>query len=811
MKTLLTGLLLWSIFHLQGHTQEVRKEVLFDSGWKFYRGDIQGAEKVKFDDNSWRSIDLPHDWSVEDLDHPVPGKVIGPFSKESPGGTSTGYVMGGTGWYRKIFSLPDERGKIVFLNFDGVYMDCDIWINGKHAGSHPYGYTAFNLDITKFLNAPGSQNVIAVRVRNEGKNSRWYSGSGIYRHVWLISVQPVHVAPWGVFVSTQHVSDRKAMVRVVTNVENSDTKAADVRIRTRILDPEGQAVTSGESASRSISVRPVEISQDIAIASPRLWSLEKPELYTAEIEIITKGTTTDKIKVPFGIRTIHFDATTGFTLNGENILLKGGCMHQDNVVLGSATIDRAEERRVELMKAYGFNAIRTSHNPPSRQFLDACDRIGILVIDEAFDQWERPKNPMDYHRFFRDWWQHDIQSMVMRDRNHPSVIIWSIGNEINERADTSGLLLTKQLSDEVHRLDPTRPVTAALCHFWDHKGRPWSDTAPAFELLDIGGYNYQYLLYDSDHAEFPGRIMMGTESVAKDAFDNWKHVEDDPWVIGDFVWTAMDYMGETGIGNSRLNDNPDSSFTRTWPWFNAYCGDIDLTGFKKPQLFYRDVIWRNSKLEMAVHAPIPEGKREIVSYWGWPEEWQSWNWKGNEGKLMDVRVFTRCPKVRLELNGKIIGEKEVSDSTKLIATFKVPYQPGVLKAVGLEHRIEVVTKTLTTTGAPRQIKLTADRQMIRADRNDLSYVKIEIIDEFGNVIPDASIPVRLLLSGEGEIAGVGNACPDCMASFKKPGVTTFRGAALVILRPVIGNKKGTITLTAEAEGLQAGTITIITH
>lgn len=811
MKTLTTFLICFFLF-LTGNlnAQNPRYEALFDDGWKFLRGDVPGAEKLKYNDKSWKSVDLPHDWSVEDLPDQQPDKVVGPFSKESPGATSTGYFMGGTGWYRKTFVQGTEtKGMITYLNFDGVYMDCDIWVNGKHVGSHPYGYTAFNVNITRFLNAPGKSNVVAVRVRNEGKNSRWYSGSGIYRHVWITNVQPVHVAPWGVFVTTEGVAEGKANIKVVTGVENLAANASNIKVITRVLDSEN-TVASQESPSRSISARSIEVAQNITVNNPKLWSVNEPNLYTAEVEVTANGKTLDKVRVPFGIRVIRFDAETGFTLNGEKVLLKGGCMHHDNGFLGAAAIDRAEERRVELMKAYGFNAIRTSHNPPSRQFLDACDRIGVLVIDEAFDMWERPKNPQDYHRFFKEWWQKDIRSMVMRDRNHPSIILWSIGNEINERADTSGLIITKQLSDEVHRLDPTRPVTAAICEFWDHKGRPWSATAPAFSLLDIGGYNYQYLRYESDHAEFPDRIMVGTESVAKDAFGNWKQVEKNSWVIGDFVWTAMDYMGETGIGNSRLNDDPDSAFLKPWPWFNAYCGDIDLIGFKKPQMYYRDVIWDNSKLEMAVHAPIPAGKKEIVSYWGWPEEWQSWNWPGNEGKELEVRVFTKCSEVRLELNGKIVGQKEVNDSTKLIAVFQVPYQPGTLKAIGLENGIEVASRELRTSGPVYRLRLVPDRAVIKANRNDLSYVKIEVTDAQGNLVPNAAIQVKLTVSGQGELAGTGSASPNNMASFTGPEVKTFRGRAMAILRPDKGNKGGRITLKAEAEGLLSDEITVET-
>ena len=545
-----------------------------------------------------------------------------------------------------------------------------------------------------------------------------------------------------------------------------------------------------------------EYVQNVIIPQPKLWSVETPNLYTAEIQVITDGIVTDKIATTFGIRTIHFDSQTGFTLNGKKVLLKGGCMHHDNGFLGSATIDRAEERRVQLMKAYGFNAIRTSHNPPSQQFLDACDRNGVLVLEEAFDMWERPKNPEDYHLYFNEWWKKDLKSMIHRDRNHPSVIIWSIGNELNERADSLGFTIRKKLVDEVHKLDSTRPVTEAICGFWDHWGQKWSTTIPAYADLDIGGYNYLNNQYEADHAEFPERIMVGTESYAAESYAYWQQVEKNPYVIGDFVWTAMDYLGETGCGSSTYGPKEEPRVgLKPWPWFNAFCGDIDLCGFKKPQLLYRDVVWNNSKLEMMVHAPIPEGMKETVSYWGWPDEYQSWNWAGNEGKMMDVRVFSKCKAVRLELNGKIIAEKPAGDSNNLIATFNVPYEQGILKAIALNNGIEVASKELKTTGAPAKIKLTADRSTIKASRNDLSYVKVEITDAQGNLIPDAAIPVKFAISGVGEIAGSGNACPTDVESFNNQVCKTYRGQALVILRPLKDVKTGTITLKAEAKGL----------
>jgi len=804
-------LILLFAIRLQAYAQAPHYELPFDDNWKFHPGDIKGAEKPSFVDNSWRDIDLPHDWSIETLPAQEAGKVVGPFYKESPGTTSIGYTLGGTAWYRKAFVLnPQENFNSTIINFDGVYMNCEVWINGKQVGTHAYGYTAFQFDVTKYLNQSGKQNVIAVKVKNEGQNSRWYTGSGIYRHVWLTRKQAVHIPHNGVFISTENISSDEAVVKISAIVNHQHNKHSLVKLSYKIAGPNGKLppVQIIESQPKSISSEEAEFVQHITISKPKLWSTAEPNLYNIDIAVNADGVVTDQVSLTFGIRTIHFDAETGFTLNGKSVLLKGGCLHHDNGFLGSAAIDRAEERRVELMKTYGFNAIRTSHNPPSKQFLDACDRLGVLVIDEAFDMWEREKRPEDYHLYFKDWWQKDLKSMIHRDRNHPSVIMWSIGNEINERADSVGYSITKKLADEARRLDSTRPVTEAICDFWDHPGQKWPTTAPAFAHLDVGGYNYLEKQYEQDHAEFPKRIMVGTESYAKEAFDYWQQVEKHPYVIGDFIWTAMDYIGETGIGSSHLDDDPDKGFLRSWPWFNAFCGDIDLCGFKKPQLLYRDVLWRNSKLEMLVHAPVPEGRKELVSHWGWPNELPSWNWKGHEGKVLEVRVFSKYSTVRLERNGTIIGQKSVNDSTELIANFTVSYEPGVLRAVALENGIEVASKELTTTGAPAIIKLTADRTIIKADRNDLSYVRVEITDVEGHLIPDAAVPVTFTISGVGEIAGSGNACPYDMESFNNSVCKTFHGRALAILRPLKGKKTGTITLKAEANGLDAGEINI---
>ena len=648
---------------------------------------------------------------------------IGPFDPgRSEGGPSTGHVVGGTGWYRKRFTLtPAETGKLVAARFDGVYMNADFWINGHPLGNHPYGYTSFEFDLTHYLKPAGEENVIAVRVRNERRNSRWYSGSGIYRHTWLTVTDPIHIPTWGVFVTTPEISKEKAVVKISTEVSNASSAGVDAIVRARMLNSKGKSVQTSESKLHLASNETRSVEQLMEVTSPKLWSPDSPELYSAEIEIAAAGRTLDQTSTRFGIRKIEVDAENGFRLNGQMLKLKGGCMHHDNGPLGSATIDRAEERRVELMKANGFNAIRTSHNPPSPAFLDACDRLGVLVIDESFDCWEFGKNGQDYGSYFKGWAKRDIASMVRRDRNHPSVAIWSIGNEIPEQFSAEAT--QKMLREAVLSHDTTRPITQAICSDTS-QGWDWDQSSDVgFKHLDIGGYNYRPEKYESDHARNPQRVMMGTESFPKDFFDYWTLVEKHPYVIGDFVWTAMDYFGESGIGHA-MPSTEKEPYPMPWPWFNAWCGDIDVCGFKKAQSYYRDVVWGRSQIEMAVHTPMPDGAWERVSSWGWPDETRSWTWPGMAGKSLQVAVYSRCESVRLELNGKILGEKPVSSATKLTANFEVPYQPGELRAVGLINGKEVARTTLKTAGEPKAIRLTADRSTIRADRLPMIHTKL---------------------------------------------------------------------------------------
>jgi len=820
----------------------IERHQSFDGGWRFFRGDAPGAELPEFDDTAWRPVDLPHDWSVEELP-PLSessgegaiwgGTVVpfrtGPFDRYlSEGKRDTGWFVGGAGWYRKRFTASalgaDRHLEIVF---DGVYMNSYVWLNGQHLGNHPYGYTSFAFDLTPYLRR-GGENVLAVRVRNEGRNSRWYSGSGIYRHVWLSVTGDVRVPLWGLHVTTPEVSKDSASVIVNVKLENRGSAAQDVAVRVRLFDPENSAGGNHEAKQQVGAGDSVQQHHSFAIKVPRLWSTATPQLYLAGVELAVGGSTVQSTMISFGIRKIEVDAERGLRINGEAIKLRGGCVHHDNGLLGAAAIDRAEERRVELLKSYGFNAIRCSHNPPSPAFLTACDRLGMVVIDEAFDHWTIQKNPQDYHLYFKEWWQRDIDAMVLRDRNHPCVVFWSIGNEIPERADPAGVEIARQIVDEIKRLDPTRPITAAVPFFFESGGaRPWSESDPAFQYLDVGGYNYQWSVYEADHARLPHRVIMGTESFPIQAFENWQMVEKHPYMIGDFVWTGMDYLGESGIGNAQLNSPdqspqggaagpqgelggmPVSSFLLTspdYPWFNAYCGDIDLIGEAKPQLHYKRVLWGESKLEMAVQRPLPEGRSEVISAWGWPDELRSWAWPGQEGKTLKVRVYSRGDQVRLLLNGREIGVKPVSAETRFKAEFDVPYAPGELKAIALAHDSQIAELTFVTTGKPARLRLKADRQSIRSDRNDLAYVTLEVLDETGHALPDADVPVAFTIRGPGVLAAVGTANPKDMRSFRRHTPKTFHGKCLAIIRPT--GSAGSVTVRADAQGLASDQVVL---
>lgn len=800
---------------------EISRTVSFDDGWRFYKGDPHDAEKTGFDDSGWRTLDVPHDWSIEDLPGQDGVSIIGPFDRTAIDKGSSGYMVGGTGWYRKrFFTSEKDRHKIAYLSFDGVCMISDVWLNGKHLGFHPYGYTPFYYDVTSYLNPPGQPNIVAVRVKNEGMNSRWYSGSGITRHVWLTLADPVHInVSGGIYITTPVITENSAEVKVSATLVNSGKNDESIVLYTELLDPSGKVSATASSISGIAPGQILKVIQDIPVRMPSLWSIDNPVLYIARVSVVKNDKVVDILETHFGIRTIKADAQTGLTINGERIILKGGCIHHDNGPLGAASIDRAEERKIEILKNNGFNAIRTAHNPPSPALLDACDRLGMLVINEIFDTWEVAKRNQDYHLFFGEWWQRDVESWVKRDRNHPSVIIWSIGNEIREAYDTSGLRIARNLSNHVRRFDQSRLVTECFMDFAWMRGQksPWHDIQEHIALFDLIGYNYAYKRYEEDHARYPDRVMVGTETNPPLALENYEMVKKLPYVIGYFVWTAMDNLGEAGRGMPQMVDsvrdinNPQaaaSGFNRdAWPVFTNYQGDIDLAGNRKVPSYYHHVVWGSSKVEMFVHRPVPEGKREIVSSWGFPDELKSWNWSGHEGEKFLVHVYTRSQKVRLELNGRIVGEEDLDTVKSITAEFEVPWEPGTVVARCFDNGRETASQALKTTGKPIALRLIADRTRIRADRNDLSYIRAEITDSQGNIVPDSDdIMVNFEVIGKGDIAGVGNGNPADMSSFQKPKKKAYQGTCLAILRPK--GTSGKICIRATAEGLNEASLTI---
>ena len=775
--------------------QPLRQRLLFDHDWRFLLGDPTGAESPSYDAASWRTLDVPHDWSIE-------GKI----DPENPMGGSGGFFPAGVGWYRRTFTAPAAwSAKRVSVEFEGIYMNATVYINGHELGTHPYGYTSFRHDLTPRLNSGGA-NVLAVRVdQSKHRNSRWYAGSGIYRHVWLSITDPVHVAPWGVSVTTSEVSAARAKVSIKTLIANESGKKSNVELRTVVYDRSGAAVGRSNSSAAVDPRASVEVSQAVAVEKPALWAPESPNLYRAVTRVIEDGKAVDEVSTPFGVRSIEWSVEKGFLLNGKPLKMTGGCVHHDNGPLGSAAFDRAEERRVQILKESGFNAVRTAHNPPSPAFLDACDRLGMLVMDEAFDCWSRGKNQFDYSVAFQDWWQRDIDAMVLRDRNHPSVAIWSVGNEIPGRGEPLGAQEAKMLADYLRSLDRTRPITSAL-----NLVRNWTDTDGFYSALDIAGYNYNLDNHVADHKRAPSRIMACTESFPKDTFDYWAMVNDFPYIVGDFVWTAIDYLGESGLGRWYYRDPKDTSpeaYGAPYPCHGADCGDIDFCGHRKAIAHYRNIIWgRGEKLYLGVRQPAPEGREVHATRWGVHPVYQSWTWPGQEGKALDVEIYSRCDVVRLYLGDKLMGEKPTTRAERFKANFRVPFAPGVLRAVALQGGKAIAEAVLRTAAEPARVRLTADRTSIRADGQDLSFVTVEAVDATGQPHPNADHQVSFNLKGPGTIAAVGSADMTSEEPYQGGRRKLFHGRALAVVRA--SRTAGALTLTATAPGLKAATIQI---
>lgn len=723
---------------------------LFDNGWQFTH------------DGKTINVDLPHDWAIAYAPDPATGTS----------GTDGGWYPGGKGEYRKTFATP--KTEIVKLHFEGVYQKAEVFVNGQKAGQHAYGYTPFTVDVTPYLYQDKRENEVVVKVDNsEQPNCRWYTGSGIYRHVWLQAMPALHIAENGVFVTTHDISAERAIVGVEVTVANESDRDRNAMV---VVDSGMMMVAVPARQTKTVAT-------SYAVRNPDLWSPDDPYLYETKVELKESGIVIDEHRARFGIRSFSYDAEGGFVLNGKPLLINGACVHHDDGVLGAMAFDAAEIRKVRQMKEAGFNLIRTSHNPTTRAFLDACDSLGMLVIGEAFDGWRTAKKPYDYSTLIDSCYREDIRAMVERDRNHPSIICWSIGNEVIERKDIRVITTARQLKQAILDYDKTRPVTEALCA-WDDD---WEIYDPHFDVLDIGGYNYMIHKHATDHQRNPRRVMWQTESYPRDAFQNWALVHGYPYIIGDIVWTGLDYLGEAGIGRyyyegERAGEHyvdggqPD--------WHGAYCGDVDVTGWRKPISHYREMLWKDSKdLYMAVKEPDGYHGKILETRWSvWPT-WESWNWPSWEGKPIDVEVYTKAPEVTLYLNDKPIGTKAVSQSTEYKAVFTVPYEAGTLRAEAGGKRA-----TLSTAGEPARLRLTADRYVMTAGGQDLSFITVEVIDRKGRVCPNAAIPCEAIVKGQGTLLSFASAdLKDC-EPYTSPRVTTWKGRALLVVRS--SQKKG---------------------
>ena len=742
----------------------VNAQQLFDSDWQFTRN------------GKTITVDLPHDWDIYDAPTPETGAT----------GTGGGWFAGGKGEYRKQFKTPS--GELVKLHFEGAYQKAEVFVNGQKAGQHGYGYTPFTVDVTPYLYKDNRENEVLVKVNNaEQPNCRWYSGSGIYRHVWLLTMPALHIAENGVFVTTE-VGSRAATVNVEVEVQNESDSEQLATVAVKGCESQPVSLKAGERKKLNFSY---------TIENPHLWSPDDPYLYTAEVQLSNQNS---QFSTHFGIRSFSFDAERGFVLNGKPMLINGACVHHDDGILGAMAYDDAEIRKVRQMKEAGFNLIRTSHNPTTRAFLDACDSIGILVIGEAFDGWRTQKTPHDYSTMIDSCYREDIHAMVLRDRNHPCIISWSIGNEVIERKELRVVTTARKLKQAVLECDATRPVTEALCA-WDSD---WEIYDPHFEVLDIGGYNYMIHKHKGDHQRVPSRVMWQTESYPRDAFNNWAIVNDYPYVVGDIVWTGLDYLGESGIGRyyyegERTGEHYVSGGQPDW--HGAYCGDVDVTGWRKPISHYREILWKDapSPIEsrtvtskasayMAVREPDGYcGKLHHTQWSVWPT-WESWTWPGWEGKPIEVEVYTKAPAVKLYLNDQLVGTKTVDRLTEFKAVFTLPYLPGKLEAVVSSGSADIGRCKLETAGEPARLRLTADRRTLKAGGQSLAFITVEVVDTAGRVCPDAAIACDVSVNGQATLMAAASADLKDREPSTSSHVTTWKGRALIVVRST--QKKG---------------------
>jgi beta-galactosidase len=796
---------------LFAQSREIRD---MDFNWKFSIGDYPGAEKPGFNDRGWRTLDVPHDWSIES-----------DFSEDIPFGHRVGYLPYGIGWYRKTFTLSGEDlAKLVRVEFDGVYMNSDVWINGIFLGRYPYGYTSFHYDLNKHLKK--GINTLAVRVDNSQQpNSRWYTGSGIYRHVRLVLTNTLHVQRYGVYITTPEVAEDSAIVQLRTTIQNLGVNTRNGTLISILTGPDDREAGRAETLFSLKPGEKVEVNQDVQVMNPLLWSLESPELYSLKSLIKDRSVVVDELTTPFGIRSLEFDAWKGFLLNGRQVKMKGVNLHHDGGSVGAAVPEAVWVRRLNILKDMGCNAIRTAHNPVAPEFLDLCDKMGFLVMNEVFDEWRMTKGSGDnvvtegYHNYFDDWAERDLTETIRRDRNHPSVVMWSVGNEVHEQHTDEGVEILRQLINICHNEDPSRPVTQGNSMIASEGPPP---ALPEFlEAQDIVGYNYvdrwnrrRELYFSIDKMANPGWKMIGTENRSVQGVRGdyslgddlgsvrpnyntqmiessllWKVVAMNDYVMGDFMWTGIDYLGESWWPNT------------TWKF-----GVIDRCGFPKDAFYFYQSIWTEDPM---IHI------------------FPHWNWKGREGQFIPVICYTNCDAVELFLNGKSIGEKRIEfprygmvggynrylrprifpTTADLHLSWDVPYEPGTLRAVGKRNGETVFEKEMKTSGEPAMIRLSSDKKILSLKKGDVIHVTAEILDSEGNFVPLANNLISFQVEGPGKIIATDSGDPMDYRSFKNEERNAFHGLSLAIIRA--SGKKGKITLTAISEGLEKGITEIL--
>ncbi|HEY3594645.1 MAG TPA: beta-galactosidase GalB [Polyangiaceae bacterium] len=795
-----------------------RARTSFDQAWRFFKGDVAGGERADLDDSEWRALDVPHDWIIEE-----------PFDRKYNPHTG-GLPIAGVGWYRKHLRNVPIVGRRYSIEFDGAMANARVFLNGREIGARPYGYIGFAFDLTPDLRFGGADNVIAVRLQSEEESSRWYPGAGLYRHVWLVETGDIHVARFGTFVTTPTVSDESARVVVRTDLQNHRTTAAGVTLDTAIVDASGETVAR-TSTARSVVATSIDRSEtSLDVPRPHRWDVDDPYLYSAVSEIREGERVVDRYVTPFGVRTIGIDKARGFLLNGRQQKLRGVCMHHDLGALGSAVNDRAVERQLRIMKEMGANAIRTSHNPPAPEVLDWCDRLGLLVMDEAFDMWRKPKVKNGYAKLFDQWAETDLRDMIRRDRNHPSVVLYSIGNEIGEQTEPDGWKIAQNLTHICHDEDPTRKVTAAFNQADEAIQNKLADQ------VDVPGFNYQAHNYQRFLTDHPDWVIVGSEtnssvssrgvyhlpielypkhpSLQLSSYDiiapTWGYMPDVefdvqerlPNVLGEFVWTGFDYIGEpTPYFWERYGpkfDAPD------WPARSSYFGIVDLAGFPKDRYFLYQSVWSTKPM---VHL-LPH-----------------WNWAGREGQPIPVMVYTNAESVELFLNGRSLGKKRKGDEPVILPTWdnishdhkfaskyrllwQVPYEPGALRAVASTGGQTVATTEMHTAGPPARIRVTPDRTELRADGQDLAFLEVRVEDKNGNLCPLADNLVRFAVEGAGSVAGVDNGNAATVEPFQAKERHAFGGLALLIVRPK-RDPSGSIRVVSSADGLESA-ITVLT-